>query len=278
MRCAVRARVLFVLALFTCMPQVAVASEELLDCFEDGGPVGLAFMIHRRAEGDSLRLLVNASAGGSATGHASWEVTLGEGLQAVEGATSGDGSPTNVSGRHLIEVRCDRWGDFTMIGRVRTAADSLNSGMLVVEWRFRATPESLIVQSTGRTLEHEWVRNGVHHGLVGSFWLPLDTGEAAASSSAQGVVKRPKPLHSVSGRSGSVGALVTAIDVRVIVAVDRAGRVKAARYMGMLPKDPAPQVVEAALAAARQWTFSPAVSQGQPVSALYEIWVPVTAP
>lgn len=258
-------------AFFGFVAPTSGADLDLLNCFDDrGGPAGLDFGLHRRADGDSLRLVVAVSGGRG--GRVDWEAVLGEGLQALEGQTSGLGG-----GDHAIEVKCLRWGEFSIVGRVTVQRDSLNSGVLARELRFRATPESLVVNDSRRTLEKVWTRDGIRYVQVECIWLPLDTGEPAGSPLARALDRRPAPLRAVPARSAALGAGKPAVEVRVIVAVDRAGRVKATRYMGMADP-PARAVIDAALAAAREWTFPPATSEGHPASALYEIWVPVTPP
>lgn len=247
------------------------AELSLRSCFDDpSGPAGFNLMLHRRADGDSLRLLI--SVGGGRGGRVNWEAVLGEGLQALEGQTSGLGG-----GGHAIEVKCLRWGEFSIVGRVTVQWDSLNSGVLAGELRVRVTPDSVVELGSIRTLEKVWTRDGVRHVQVECIWLPLDAGEPAGSPLARALDRRPAPLRAVPARSAALGAGKPTVEVRVIVAVDRAGRVKATRYMGMADA-PARAVIDAALAAAREWTFPPATSEGHPASALYEIWVPVTPP
>ncbi len=252
--------------------------DDLLDCRDRDRPIALELSLARGDTPNDLVLTVNVSAGRGTRGYASWAVEPGDGLDVVGGETGDSGSPSDLSGRHMLELGCDHWGNFSLLVRALQRSDSLNSGLVARELRFRVTADSLVVDPDEPTTEQEWLVSGAYYRVVDCWWLPLDPGESASFDPDERLVSRPKAVRAVPGSGADLGARSGSNEARVIVAVDRRGHVKASRYMDLWPGDATPEAVRSALDAAEQWTFPPAVVDGQAVSAVYEIFVPLTAP
>ncbi len=256
--------------------EAAARPDDLLDCRDEAGPVAVDLALARRGDG-GVRLTAIVSAGRGARASAFWALEPDSGLRVVSGETGGGGTASEVSGRHVVDFACERWGEFHVVARVLQRSDSLNSGLVARELSFRITPDSLVVDPEKRRVEQEWVLAGTSLRQVDCWWLPLDRGESGSFAASQHLVSRPTPRTAVPASSTDLGARSGATEARVVVAVDRAGRVKAAKFMDLWPGEPTPSTIDAVLEAAGRWTFAPAVVEGEPVSALYEIWVPLTA-
>ncbi len=214
-----------------------------------------------------------------------WRIQLPEGLELVSGALQGSGLTRDIKGGHDARVRCIRWGTFVVRGWFRTGMDSLNWTSHDYQVELRATPDSFEYRETPspplNVTNWKHVLGGVHHrGVrwVGLLWLPLDPGESEAVEPGfdERNLKSPPPaLHKASASVAQAAGQDSVVSMPVLVAVARNGTVKGV-YTHMRGTHNA--ILEAAVEAARQWTFTPAKSFGQPASALYEIRVPVRAP
>ncbi len=206
-----------------------------------------------------------------------WRLQLPDGLQLVDGQVGGSGLTHEIEGLHVARIHCTHWGTFIVHGWFRTGLDSLNWTSHEYQAEVRVTRDSFSYHVVAPALDQKHVVGGVHHRSTGWVWLPLDPGESETVEPGfdERNQKSPPPaLHKASGVLPGAVSKDSSVTVMVRVAVDREGRVKdvyARRVAGFHP----PEMIDAAVEAARRWTFPPAKSYGRPASALYSIGVPV---
>ena len=206
-----------------------------------------------------------------------WRIELPEGLELVHGSLGGGGLTREVRGEHTALLRCTRWGTFEVRGWFRSGLDSLNWTSHEYLGDLRVTPDSFEYKLRSPILNEKHVLGGIHHRSTGWVWLPLDPGESETVEPGFDERNQKSPPPALQKASGVLPGAVSkdsSVTVMVRVAVDREGRVKdvyARRVAAFHP----PEVIDAAVEAARHWTFTPAKSFGRPASALYSIGVPV---
>ena len=208
-----------------------------------------------------------------------WRIWPMDGLEPVAGALQESGTTADIIGTHFARLRCTRWGEFEIRGFFGTAVDSLNRTSHEYRVTFRASPDSFVytrhMEVASASRQH--VLGGIHHRSTGWVWLPLDPGESEQVEPGFDERNHKSPPPALQKASGVLPGAVSkdsSVTVMVRVAVDREGRVKdvyARRVAAFHP----PEVIDAAVEAARHWTFTPAKSFGRPASALYSIGVPV---
>jgi hypothetical protein len=251
---------------------------------------GIAVDVRRLGSGDTLAIQCSSFFDWPLK-TARWNIALPAGLAFLNGTLERSDVAVGPSERHgayaysgvdHASVRCEHWGDFEVWAHLHAAEDSLNwsggSFCLLVH----VTQESLTVNKYPFPFGHvrrRTVVDGVHYREQNFMLIPLDPGEdeevAPGLASAANLQSAPV-IHKEAAARAYATVSDSTIEVRVWVAVDREGRVKAVR-----PYDPNPEpgipadAKAAALDAAQKWTFTPAQSLGRPVSMLYLIRVPV---
>lgn len=212
-----------------------------------------------------------------------WSIELPEDIVLVSGSTSGFGGTGSIRGVHPFRVKPLRWGTFMLRGTFRTAVDSLNWTGHDFVGELRIAPDSLVYRRHPLPygIINQWhVVAGVHHRRFWprGTWLPLDPGESEEIEPGfdeRSFKSPPQASKKVFGATAEATAEDSTVFVPVLVAVDRNGGVKDVyTHMRVFRR----VILDAAVEAARQWTFPPSKSYGLPASALYEIQVPVTVP
>ena len=125
-------------------------------------------------------------------------------------------------------------------------------------------------------MKFEYVCDGVHYRRDGPWWVPLDPGEEVIEPATHPRVGEAPTLYAERGVRPMSLSDSSSVDVPVLVAVNRAGRVKDAQPYG-LQRGISEASKRVAIAAAWKWRFAPAMTKGQPISTIYVIMVPVSA-
>ena len=212
-----------------------------------------------------------------------WSITLPKDVVLISGPAGGLGSTSSIRGVHRLRIKPLRSGTFLLRGTFRTALDSLNWTSHEFVGELRIAPDSLVYKRHPLPYgiaNQKHVMAGVHHRRFWprGTWLPLDPGETEEVEPGldERLFRSPPPASKKAfGVAGGASTDDSTVFVPVLVAVDRNGNVKDVyTHMRVVPRP----MLDAAVEAAREWAFPPAESYGMPVSALYEIQVPVLVP
>jgi hypothetical protein len=241
----------------------------------DEVPASIDLFVYRVGVSDTIRLTqnVNVRYGGAATWR--WKTILPAGLSVLSGTIEEDAGRLSVSKAYEALIRCEQWGRFEILGSITATSDSANWITDDVRLILHATEDSFYVSRNGH-VRLEYVVDGVHYRREGGWWAPLDPGEELIEPVTHPKVGEAPTLHAERAVRPMSSSDSSSVDVPVLIAVSRAGRVKDAQVYG-----PQRGISEAskrvAIAAAWRWRFAPAMSKGQPISAIYVIMVPVSA-
>ncbi len=240
----------------------------------DEVPVSIDLFVRRIGASDTIAVkqIVNVRYEHPTRGK--WSTGLPQGLTLCSGVTDGEGNRAEVSRVHEALVRCDGWGSFEMRGSLFAAVDSANWAADESFISFILTPDTFGVVKYGH-VRFDCVVDGVHYRRQGVWWTPLDPGEAVIEPSTRPRVGEAPTVHVERAVRPMSSTDSSSVEIPVLVAVSRAGRVKDAQPYGLL-RGVSEASKQAAVAAAWKWRFAPAMSKGQPISMIYVIKVPVS--
>lgn len=238
-------------------------------------PAGIELMIQRLGSSDTIKVqsLVHVDPGWLTT--CKWKVTLPESVTPLVGDFTRAGPCSTTAGVFEALVRFDRWGEFEIRGNLFAARDSSNWITDVTREVIRISRDTIDVDRYAHK-RYEYVVDGTHYRRGGiPWWTPMDPGEdlAVAPNFLYQNPEHPPTIHAERALRKGLSVNAPTVEVPVLVAVGRNGRVKDALLYGWqrgIPEDAKP----AALAAAMKWRSAQVRSLGHSVSALYLIKVP----
>lgn len=242
---------------------------------KDDVPASIDLLLHRVGVSDTILLtqVINVRYEGAATWK--WRSILPAGLIKVSGTVEEDAGKLAVSKACEALIRCERWGSFEILASIVATVDSAHWTADDVRLILRVTKDSFYISRNGH-VQFEYVVDGVHYRAEGGWWVPLDPGEEVIEPATHPRVGEAPTLYAERAVRPMSLSDSSSVNVPVLVAVNRAGRVKDAQPYG-LQRGISEASKRVAIAAAWKWRFAPAMTKGQPISTIYVIMVPVSA-